>query len=300
MLIELSVADAFGASFEFASKKFVTENNNCLNGYVENPRRKGFVGRYTDDTQMSMALIEAMLLGVPWTPKFLAAKFLEVFKRDPRSGYARRFHALLTSVKDSTELLATLNPDSDRSGAAMRATPLGLMPKIEMVMRYSEIQAAITHNTDAGRNAAIASSLMTHYFAYNYGPKKNLGSFLSEMVDGPWAIPYEGSVGNIGWQCVQAAVTAIVANNKMTDILKASIDFTGDVDTVACIAIAASSFSSEIEYDLPQSLFDGLENGLYGRDYMRALDFQLMSKFGFSHHPKSLANDIICDKTNRY
>jgi hypothetical protein len=65
----------------------------------------------------------------------------------------------------------------------------------------------------------------------------------------------------------------------MRDLLKECIQFSGDVDTVAAIALAAGSCSPEIAQDLPVHLFDGLENGQYGRDYIHRLDTQLMAFF---------------------
>jgi len=53
--------------------------------------------------------------------------------------------------------------------------------------------------------------------------------------------------------------------------------FTGDVDTVAAIALAAASNSPEITHDLPQTLIDTLENQTYGKDYLIELDQKLMS-----------------------
>jgi ADP-ribosylglycohydrolase len=63
----------------------------------------------------------------------------------------------------------------------------------------------------------------------------------------------------------------------MESLLKACIQFSGDVDTVAAIALAAGSCSTEIAQDLPAHLFDELENDQYGRDYIRLLDRQLMA-----------------------
>ena len=63
----------------------------------------------------------------------------------------------------------------------------------------------------------------------------------------------------------------------MGDLLKTCIQFSGDVDTVAAIALAAGSCSTEIAQDLPAHLFDELENGQYGRGYSRLLDTKLMA-----------------------
>jgi hypothetical protein len=83
-------------------------------------------------------------------------------------------------------------------------------------------------------------------------------------------------VGNVGVECVWAALTAVTQNDSLTGILKASVAFTGDVDTVAVIACAAASLSDEVEQDFSESLYSGLENGPYGLDYIRALDKRLL------------------------
>jgi len=74
---------------------------------------------------------------------------------------------------------------------------------------------------------------------------------------------------------VRAAITALQRNNRMSDLLKVCIAFTGDVDTVAAIALAAGSCSEEIAQDIPEHLVWTLEGGRYGRDYLIALDRQL-------------------------
>ena len=76
---------------------------------------------------------------------------------------------------------------------------------------------------------------------------------------------------------MHAAVTAVVQHDSLSGILKACVEFTGDTDTVATIAVAAASCSSEVEKDLPQVLIDGLEEGTYGRDYLVQLDAQLFA-----------------------
>ncbi len=63
----------------------------------------------------------------------------------------------------------------------------------------------------------------------------------------------------------------------MSDLLKTCIQFSGDVDTVAAIALAAGSCSTEIAQNLPVHLVNALENGQYGRDYIHLLDIQLMA-----------------------
>lgn len=276
MLVELAVGDAYGAGFEYVDERTVRANN-TLAGYVTHPRHRIRAGSYTDDTQMSLAIAETIVAGLTWTPETLAAKFVEVFKRDPREGYAQGFHDFLTHVHDGAQFLSTIKPTSSKSGAAMRAAPIGVFPSIPQVLHRSRTQAAITHNTPDGINAACAAALMPHYFLYRLGPKTELGSFLAEHVPGDWTTPWRGKVGAQGRMSVRAAITAIHRSDSLTGLLRRCVDFTGDVDTVAAIALAAGSCSAEITQDLPDHLLAHLENGPYGHHYLDSLDQQLLA-----------------------
>lgn len=275
MLLELAIGDAYGAGFEYANRHLIKQFNN-LNAYMQHPRHSGTKpGMYTDDTQMTLAIVEAILSGENWSPANLARRFVEVFKRDPREGYASRFYGFLRQVRDGEQFLREIVPTSDKSGAAMRAIPIGIFPTIGEVKSKATVQAAITHNTPDGIRAGVASALMSHYFIYKLGARKDLGAFLEKHVDGQWRDDWEGKVGSKGWMSVKAAVTAIHHHERLSDILGACIEYGGDVDTVATIALGAASCSEEVVQDLPQNLIDGLENNTYGRDYIVDLDKQL-------------------------
>jgi ADP-ribosyl-[dinitrogen reductase] hydrolase len=99
-------------------------------------------------------------------------------------------------------------------------------------------------------------------------------------VPGPWSAPWVGKVGEKGWMSVRAAVTAVARNNRLSDLLRDCVAFTGDVDTVAAIALAAASCSDEYEHDLPEHLVQSLENGPYGRDFIVELDRRLLALAG--------------------
>jgi ADP-ribosyl-[dinitrogen reductase] hydrolase len=279
MLVELAIGDAYGAGFEYAADRIVRERND-LSAYIQHPRHGIKPGCYTDDTQMTVAVAEAIISEEPWEAETLADRFVIAFKRDPREGYARNFYGFLQEVSDGTEFLARIRPESDKSGAAMRASPIGVFQTIDDVIRRCTIQAAITHNTPDGINAAVAASLMSHYFVHRVGPKAELGSFLASHVTGPWTTPWRGKVGAQGLMSVHAAVSAVMANSTMSGLLRSCVALTGDVDTVATIALAAGACSEEILQDLPENLVSGLENGAFGRDFLRALDNRLMQRAG--------------------
>ena len=279
MLVELAVGDAYGAGFEYVERPLIRRHND-LSGYFKHPRHNIKAGSYTDDTQMSLAIAELLVEKKPWQPEIIADKFVSVFKRDPRQGYAGGFYKFLKQIENGKEFLAKIRPHSDKSGVAMRATPLGVLGDMSEIAHKAEVQARITHDTDDGAKAAVAAALLAHYFIYNLGPKKDVGSFLEQQIPGPWSEPWHGQVGSKGRMSVRAAVTAINWSKQMSTLLQSCVSFSGDVDTVATIALAAAANSKEIEQDLPNALVQGLENGEYGRDYLQRLDQRLMALAG--------------------
>ncbi|MEL6385421.1 MAG: ADP-ribosylglycohydrolase family protein [Cyanobacteria bacterium J06626_18] len=275
MLVELAIGDAYGAGFEYAPESMIWEQND-LSAYVQHPRHDIRPGCYTDDTQMSIAIAEAIASGEPWTREVLAHRFVTTFKRDPREGYARGFYAFLQEIRDGEEFLAKIRPHSDKSGAAMRAAPIGVFPDVNTVIDLCRLQAALTHNTPDGINAALVASLMSHYFLHRVGSKSALPQFIQQYVPGPWAEPWQGKVGAQGLMSAHAALTAVMAHDSLSEILKACIAFTGDVDTVAAIALGAAACAQDIAQDLPAVLFNTLENSTYGLGFLQNLDRQLL------------------------
>ena len=158
----------------------------------------------------------------------------------------------------------------------MRAAPLGLYPTVAEVLSRCGLQAALTHNTPDGIRAAQAASLMTHYCHFRLGPKCDLPTFLARHLLGDWGTAWSGKVGWRGIDSVAAALTALVRCERMSDLLRMCVAFTGDVDTVAVIALGAGSCSAEVEQDLPAVLHDRLERGACGYEFLRELDRQLM------------------------
>lgn len=275
MLMELAIGDAYGAGFEYSPDEFVAKYND-LSAYRKHPRHGIRPGCYTDDTQMSLAIAELMVSGDGWSERGLAERFVQVFKRDKREGYAGGFYDFLCSVKNGQEFLARILPDSDKSGAAMRAPIIGIYPMVVEVVQKTTMQAKLTHNTRDGIHAAVAAALLVHYFVYELGPREKAGEFLDKNVASrKWSEPWRGKVGPKGWMSVHAAVSVVVRNESLSGMLREAISFTGDVDTVAAIALAAGSCSREVKQDLPDKLFVTLERSTYGYEHIKMLDEKL-------------------------
>jgi len=82
-----------------------------------------------------------------------------------------------------------------------------------------------------------------------------------------------------------AALTAIQRNDNQADLLRNCVAFTGDVDTVAAIALGMTAFSTEVEANFPPWMYEDLEHGSYGRDYLQTIDQKLHHKFTIRNKP---------------
>jgi ADP-ribosylglycohydrolase len=292
MMVEIGISDAFGAGFEFASPERLVVLKNDLSQYYPH-NLPGFLppGSYTDDTQMSVAIAEALIEYDRWTAESLADRFVNCYKRDPRNGYSRGLQSILDTVMTGEELLAKLVPSSDKCGAAMRSCPLGTIRHEDEMFRKARIQAKITHDTKDGIFSSCAIALATRYFFHEKGSKDNLWNFLKnhpfpenqpEVWTELW--PDKTRVTSDAIPCIKAAISSVVKSNSFAECLMRCVDYTGDVDSVSAMALGIASVipnESEMKFDLPNNLISGLENGKYGFNYLRNLDKLLLEKSRF-------------------
>jgi ADP-ribosyl-[dinitrogen reductase] hydrolase len=277
MLIEIAIADAYGAGFEFLPEDPARPND--ASAYYAHLKRGTEPGQYTDDTQCSLAIAECLLAGTT-APRDIAAAILEAYRRDRRRGYMPGFRKVLDRVGDADELLATLRPNSVRSGAAMRAGPIGLLTETAAVHALATTQARITHDSPGGTGAAQGAALMVHYLLRGLGPLAGLPGFLAAQApDVDWHRPMLGPTDTTGEQIARAALGVVLRARSLTEALLLSVAQRGDTDTVGAIAMAALSVAPGIARDLPEGLIAGLERGPYGADYLMALDQRLAGRF---------------------
>lgn len=275
MLIELAIGDAYGAGFEFAGMAKIKQHNH-VSYYV--PHELGIpAGHYTDDTQMSIAIALMLTRGGEWSKLAIANTFYEVFNRDPRKGYSSGFYCLLNSVQSGGELLEKIVACSTRNGACMRAAPLGFLNDIRTVLEYAEIQASVTHNTKEGIQSAQAIALCSYYFVNELGESKYLVEFLSDFTEINWDSKWTSPVSCSGVETVNAVISTLIRCSSLKSILEHSVNYSGDTDTVASIALGIASQSLQYERNLPSFLYGDLENGTYGFNYLESLSRELKS-----------------------
>ncbi|MFT4304421.1 MAG: ADP-ribosylglycohydrolase family protein [Candidatus Woesearchaeota archaeon] len=303
MLLGIAIGDTFGAGYEFAYPKITDYANIDTKAYREHPNKnfKHAAGRYTDDTQMSIAVAELMLSNKPFTHLNLATRIFECYKRDPTIGYAKGFQAFLDSINSGEEFLEKIKPDSIRNGAAIRALPIGIHPNIETVIEYARINAEITHNTPKGIASSVFIALLAHKLLYDQSDifyvdeeiinphimkiDNETASYLNEV----WLMKeldlelLLGDHKNKGVPCdgmrtCGAALHAFTDYSTPFEVLTYSVLLGGDTDSTASVALGLKMIDHNVS-GLPSFLFNDLDNGKYGRDYLIQLGKKLSEKY---------------------
>jgi ADP-ribosylglycohydrolase len=278
MLFEIAIGDAYGAGFEFCPREKIVR---CNDGRHYEGHEKGIpAGRYTDDTQMSIAVAELLLREDEPDGGAFADAFLAAYRRDPRPGYSSHFAALLDASATGAELRARLLPGSRRNGAAMRSVPLAVIGDLARLRRVALAQAAVTHDSQEGRLSSHVVALMGHALLHARLRIDEVPSYVERHAGFVLQRDWSAEVACDAIETLHAVNTALQRHRAMSGLLRGCVEFGGDVDSVAAIAVGLASLSREYMDDIPATLVDGLEDGAFGRSYLRALDAKLVERFG--------------------
>ncbi len=327
LLTAMAIGDSFGRSFEFASKEKIDPELDLttyppgMGKYAEG--YKGGIGKYTDDTQMAIAIAEHMLAERPLTHNDYSEALMMAYERDKRNGYSKRIQNLLENSHnvDAFQHNIGVQRPRDSNGSVIRCLPLGLYPDVNMVKHACIVQTSLTHPT---MDCIIASQIMalTVHYAY-YGNKKTYTNWMTDHI--PYSMfNYVFDNYTLGRQIeCDAVLTASYCLNiayrqskfkklvptppksevkteprtynghtwsaytppvplpdaTMSQILKhAIVEACGDTDSTAAIGLGLAAIKG-VKNDLDINLYNNLENGRYGRDYLMELDRKLMEKF---------------------
>jgi len=292
-LVGTMVGDALGMPVE----GWAMDQIRACYGQVRDmlPARLG-AGTYTDDTQMMLALSEALLeKGDHPDLECIAAGFGENF--DPSRGYGGNTQKILTGFRQGRpwrEVVADnlLPGGSFANGAAMRVAPVvpAFYPDAQQAALVAEAQAQVTGHThpEAVWGAKIlALAVLTAIQRGTRGDCSGGKAFLEELLsidndlshpairwilDHLDASPEEAArrLGT-GLRSVESVPTALWSFLSCLDdpeetVIRA-VNMGGDTDTVG--AMAGALAGARHGYSAwPRRWLDALENGFKGRDYI--------------------------------
>lgn len=164
----------------------------------------------------------------------------------------------------------------------MRAVPIGLLRKPDQAIQVASLQAAVTHATWGGIQSASAVALMSHFAHRRRESMASLRWWCSKHLEvfEHFKQPWEGPVHNsrndpqgfgVGVNTAWAVCTLLEQEHSLMNIMRKTIEWGGDTDSVASIAwgIASARYPDEI---LPEFMERDLEpGGSYGVEYLKTV-----------------------------
>lgn len=298
MMLGTFVGDALGARWEGAEAVDLDEARRRLDESLA-----ARLYRYTDDTQLTMALAEHLCDDPHVAPPALAATFREHF--EGHRGYARGMFGIVAAWDRGMapdEAARSVFPEgSFGNGAAMRAAPVGIVWRddVEQLTSAAHRQAAVTHAHPIGKDAAAAQAhavaIAATAGAFTVDDIRGIasraeteelrrtltiaGDVADQHLAAPLPIPQVAEAvgtGVLADQSVPAALWVAAVAGTIEDAVLLSLALGGDVDTIAAMACAVSAAALTVDAISPAWL-ERLEDGARGHRYAVDLADRLAS-----------------------
>ena len=184
--------------------------------------------RFTDDTVLTVAVAEAILLGTDY-----ASAMRQLGRRYPYAGYGMSFYQWMNSD--------TTGPyNSWGNGSAMRVSPIGYAFNDEaLVLAEAEKSASVTHDHPEGIKGAQATALAIYMARSGFSKddiRQNIadrfGYSLFRKLD-EIRPEYRFDISCQG--TVPEAIIAFFESVDYEDAVRKAVSLGGDSDTLACI-----------------------------------------------------------------
>ncbi len=295
-LLASACGDILGAAVEGWSREHIQETYGELRDFQRTGR--GF-GKYTDDTQMTLALATSIADHGKVDTAHVSAKYAEFY--EAWRGYGFGAHTVMQALKAGTDYRQTgrllFADGSFGNGGAMRIAPVGLgyrnAPE-DVFRRTVEDAVLCTHVHPDGVDGAYVQAraiaeLVKTREASSFDPRAMLSmlatssqteimseklKLLANMLEA--GAPDEEVIAATGngvraSEAVPAAIWAFVRYwDTPEDCIVRAVGFGGDADTIGAMAGALAGAFHGISW-IPARWYDNMENGIHGRDEIVAV-----------------------------
>ncbi|MDO5826089.1 MAG: ADP-ribosylglycohydrolase family protein [Methanosphaera sp.] len=229
--------DIIGSSYEFNPIK--TKDFDLL------PRKS----RFTDDTVMTLAVANWLLLDLNFTKDVLVNQMQILGSEYPRAGYGGRFSRWLIDE----------NPKAYNSwgnGSAMRVSPVAWYANsLEDCLELARLSAEVTHNHPEGIKGAL-STASAIFMARNGYSKDEIKEHIESNYDYDLSTPIAQIRPDYAFEVscqksVPEAITCFIESTSYEDAIRNAVSLGGDADTQAAIAGAIAA----AYYDVPVEIY---------------------------------------------
>lgn len=199
ILIGTAIGDAFGAGVEFQDRNWIREKVdfscfvNARHSIQVPANQKALFTQnytawdYTDDTEMTIGLVKALIAQANFSENLLIQKWEEEYQKGiQEKGFGRNGHGSMSwyySGEKTIEEIRSFQKDRPNPGnaPAMRAVPIGLI-SAHLINAYAAINAKATH---PNINAILASQCVARaaeFLLIKQGNAENLISYCTQEI----------------------------------------------------------------------------------------------------------------------
>jgi len=289
-IVGVAIGDAFGRPFEGWTHELILKRI----GLIE----EMYQGIYSDDTEMTIGIIETIIEDPSLPPEGMARRFVENY--NPWRGYGPRTHLAIRNLKKGV-CWDQVGSDSWGNGAAMRVSPIGLFyyDDLEKVKEKAVLSAIITHRHPEAIAGSVAQAIGVALLTRKVANEDNLSfqemieiiikktldisPVFSQEIEKLKKIPFcntlleKAAFLASNFPCdvsakgsVPVAFASFLMSSSFKEALLISVNAGGDTDTICsmtgALAGAYYGFSS-----IPSDWLEKLEDGPKGRRYILSL-----------------------------
>lgn len=258
-----AIGDAMGATTEFMTADEIKIKYGRVDDLIGGGWLDLNVGETTDDTAMTIGVIDALMKGFKSEDEFkksCADNFLAWFETDPKD-VGNQCQIALVKYKMTGEYIDE-DKDALGNGSLMRALPCGLLP-----MDFWSILSACTQNPDDSLTGGpeylnILQGEITH-------KNKTCAEILTEytfiirgfILGGNFKLKSQELLKPSGYIINTYNNAKYFANLPVADAIIGAVNHGGDADTIAAIT-GSMAGARDGYHSLPQEWIDKLDNNI--------------------------------------
>jgi poly(ADP-ribose) glycohydrolase ARH3 len=291
-LLGVAIGDALGGKFEARDAEFIRRQFPTVEALIAYPQDELW---YTDDTQMTIGVAEALAVHGEIIEKHLVAAFVANYV--PSRGYGRGARVVLEAMEDGDDYNAVAESHfpggSYGNGAAMRVAPVGLLFREDRARLWEQarLSAWPTHRHPLGIEGAQLLALGVAHCCR--AEKFDRAAFFAELLEACESAEYRdklqlaarvsepGDLAALGnrieaLHSVPTALASFALTPESYEATIANVIFLGgDTDTLAAMAGSLSGAYLGAPR-LPGRLVNLLESSPKGRAYLEELAQRLV------------------------
>jgi len=231
--------DALGATVEFMSPKQIQKRYGVHQDMIGGGWLGLEAGQITDDTQMSLAIGQAIIDHQGWNIQAVADNFVAWLESDPPD-IGNTCRRGITRYRDSGELFGLPRDDDAGNGACMRNLPvvLATLNRPDRFNEWSLQQSHITHNHPLSDTATLALGRIVNLLIHGQtvdACEQEAERLIGEYREFAYS-PYPGKASAYIVDTVQTVLHYFFNTDSFESCLIATVNQGADADTTGALA----------------------------------------------------------------